>query len=61
MVFLKHLKPLALLDRKMDAVTTKMSKDPNKRNPGIKMLRVGCHVEGIHLESRIQDEVDLNV
>ena len=34
---------------------------PIKRNFGIKKLRVGCHVEVIHLEGRIGYEVALNV
>ena len=45
----------------MDAVITAMSNNPKKSTPGIKMLRVGCHVEGIHSDSRVGDEVELNV
>ena len=45
----------------MDAVTAAMSNDPKKRTPGIKMIGVGCHVKGIHLDGRIVDGVELNV
>ena len=59
--FLKHLEPLILLDSEMDAVTTTTRNDTKKRNPIIKMLRVGFYVEGIHLDVRIGDKVELNV
>ena len=59
--FLKHLKPISFLDSKMYALTTTMKNNPKKRTPGIKMLRVWYHVEGIHLDGRIGDEVELNV
>ena len=45
----------------MDAVTTTTRNDTKKRTPVIKMLRVRFHVEGIHLDVRIGDKVDLKV
>ena len=45
----------------MDAVSITISTNPNKKTPGIKMIRVGYHVEGIHLNGRIGYKVELNV
>ena len=45
----------------MDLVNTMISNYPNKRTPVIKMIILGCHVESIHLDSRIGEELELNV
>ena len=45
----------------MDAVITKMINDPRKSTLVINMSRLGFHVEGVHLDSKIVDEVELNV